>query len=299
MNNGEIYGCQVIPLVDPDTGEELKLTKDGTFQNLKTKRVFGVTESGFVVELVDPVTHGKAHLEGDTLVSDETKKKYKIDNTGTVIVDKVLPVSRQVPSKELVNEVQQQFVNVQKKKTLTIGEQYLDYVNKVISLLDKEHGVIIEFAMDSTDKICSAKAISTIGVTKRLVYAQQFNNTKPFQNNVLFTLVKEFTKRYKKVSINIIENVNNYNCLLRNDDNDSISFVNITDGCAKQLKYEVAKTRDDFNEAEFKKRTPVLIDEHDPVEKNQIKENAQFYFIIVITGLLIIFCVVGIILLFG
>ena len=53
----ELSGPKVIPLVDPKTDEELKLTKDGYFQNPRTKDIFAVNDSGFVIELKDPETN--------------------------------------------------------------------------------------------------------------------------------------------------------------------------------------------------------------------------------------------------
>ena len=280
----ELTGPKVIPLVDPKTKEELKLTKDGYFQNPRTKDIFAVNDSGFVIELKDPETNSKAHIENNFLVSDTTGKKYPINDKGQVIVEK---------KKEAV-ERKQPTVLPQKVpiKQVPIEDIYKNYVYNVLNTILHESGVIVEFNMDKENKFCSSTVISTTGLNKRIVYAKRFQNTDTFQNYVLFTIIREFAKLSGKVSIKAINNVNNYNCTLKNSDNDTISFTNIINDYSKQLKNEIEKIREPEENKKVEQQYPIE-------EKDEELEKFKFYLVTITISLLIILCVVGIILLLG
>ena len=281
----ELSGPKVIPLVDPKTEEELKLTKEGYFQNPRTKDIFAVNDSGFVIELKGPETNSKAHIENNFLVSDSTGKKYPINEKGQVITQKQTEeISKKQPS-----------VLPQKApiKQVSIEDIYKNYVYNVLNTILKESGVIVEFHMDKENKICSSTVVSTTGLNKRIVYAMRFQNTESFQNNVLFNIVREFSKMSGNLSFKIIENVNNYNCTLKNNDNDTVSFINITDGCSRQLKTEVEKVRSTFKEKQPETKKQVSTETDESLDK------FKFYLVTITISLLIVLCVFGIILLLG
>ena len=286
----ELSGPKVIPLVDPTTKEELKLTKDGYFQNPRTKDIFAVNDSGFVIELKDPETNSKAHIENDFLVSDSTGKKYPINEKGQVIIHK--------PEEEISKKQPTTLPQKTPIKQVSIEDIYKNYVYNVLNTILKESGVIVEFSMDKENKICSSTVVSTTGLNKRIVYAMRFQNTDSFQNNVLFTIVREFSKMSGNLSFKIIENINNYNCTLKNNDNDTVSFINITDGCSRKLKTEVEKVRGNIEKKKPEPKKQIPIENQEQVPDEDL-EKFKFYLVTITISLLIILCVFGIILLLG
>ena len=315
----QLNDCPIIPLVDPNTGEELKFNGEGVFENTKTKSCFAVTDSGFVIELIDPETKGKAHLDGNFLISDVTGKKYPLDANGHIMLGPEIPQKKEkivqstiTPKYEKVRqpettpkyektvplELTQKQVNtiqpeiVQPKKEENIQKQYNEYVKNISELLSRECGVTVEFSMNKEDTICSTKASRNKG--KDIIYAKQFKNKRKFQKDVLFVLVDEFAKKCNKITIDITENSDSYNCILKNNNDNSIELFNITEGCLEQIKYEYNQTQPGFTK---KKITPL---EDNPLTKVEEKEEKiKFYALTISLIMLVTVSVLGVILLFG
>lgn len=278
----ETRQLNTIPLVDPKNGEELKLNGEGVFVN-SANSCFAVTDTGFVIELIDPETKGKAHLDGNFLISDITGKKYPIDGNGQVVVQQIIKEEKKVKPilKPQKKEIEEEML-----------KQYKDYVEKVSDLLSNERGITVEFSINEEDTICSTKASRNKG--KEIVYAKQFYNSRKFQKNVLFVLVDEFSKSSNNIDIDIKENENTYDCTLRKKDGNSILLYNITEGCLEQVKYEYNQSEPGFKKKEV---TPL---EYNPITKVEEKEEkVKFYVLTVSLVMLVAVSIIGVILLFG
>ncbi len=264
----ELNGPKIIPLVDPETGEELKLTKDGTFQNLRTKAEFVVNDRGFIISLTDPVTKEKAHLENNHLVNNNTRKKYPINEKGEVIV-KEKTKSQQQPVQTKIKQV---------TKQIPLEVIYRDYVNRYLNLVYKEKGVILEFNFDKTNAYCTSSAISG----NKLIYKANFQNIEKFKNNVLLIIINEFIKNSEEVTYKENKNTNNYNLTLKNKDTDEIRFINITEELLNIIKPKETKK-----------------EKNEEIEYDEKLELFKFYLITVTITLLVILCVLGIVLVLG
>ena len=284
----ELNGPKIIPLVDPDTGEELKLTKDGTFQNLRTKAEFVVNDRGFIISLTDPITEGKAHVENDLLVSDDTGKKYPINKKGEIILEekKEEKVSRPQPKeqpkvKQTIKQTVKQTTQVKIKppvKQIPLEVIYNDYVNRYLNLVYQESGVVLEFIFDKNNKYCTSNAISS----NKLIYKTNFQNLEKFQNNVLQVIIREFIKNSEEVTYKEKNNLDNYDLILKNKDTDEIRFINLKENLLYKIKP--------------KEKLKIETEDEEQDEKLEI---FKFYLVTVTTTLLIILCVLGIVLLFG
>ena len=197
----ELNGPKIIPLVDPDTGEELKLTKDGTFQNLRTKAEFIVNDRGFIISLTDPKTKEKAHIENNNiLVNNNTGTKYPITKKGEIILEKKQPQT----TKKQQPVVQQKIKPAIKQ--IPLETIYKDYVNRYLNLVYKERGVILEFTFNKENTYCTSSALSN----NKIIYKTNFQNIDKFKNNVLLTIVEEFIKNSEEVTFKENNNIYKY-----------------------------------------------------------------------------------------
>ena len=284
----ELNGPKIIPLVDPSTGEELKLTKDGTFQNLRTKAEFIVNDRGFIISLTDPITEGKAHVENDLLVSDDTGKKYPINKNGEIVLEEKkeetvsTPQPKEQPKvKQTIKQTVKQTTQVKVKppvKQIPLEVIYNDYVNRYLNLVYQESGVVLEFIFDKNNKYCTSNAISS----NKLIYKTNFQNLEKFQNNVLQVIIREFIKNSEEVTYKEKNNLDNYDLILKNKDTDEIRFINLKENLLYQIK----------------PKEKLKIDTEDE-EQDEKLEVFKFYLVTVTITLLIILCVLGIVLLFG
>lgn len=239
MNQGDFLpNCRVIPLIDPTTKEELKLNKEGLLENIRTKKTFAVSEGGFVVELTDPETKGKAHLEGNYLVSDTTNKRYKIDEKGNIQISEEEKL-KQIKVNTNLEQLQKQFNQGQ---TVPDNNENNQYLEKMQEVLKKQKGVISEFVISLDEKSCHNEVISTISLNKRIVLSKKFVYNDNFFDQVLSKVIIEYSS---------VEEINNflfekqgtgYNCKLINKDGDILIIKNIEEKFLKDIKFIINTT---------------------------------------------------------